>query len=197
MKKLLSLFCLFALLTAFTCEDEPLDDGIDTGSNNGDTNVALIGSWDLTDFDVTLVTSTDIDGQSISSDIDIQSTEENYVLTFTESNFTTNGSYTYDSNVVVNGVTMSSEPYTLENVSGSGTYSTSGNVMTIDGSFFEFEFEGMDETSLQGEQTTTFSISADGQTLTFSQNETITQTEPTTGAVITNTTSGGSVWTKQ
>ncbi|WP_299098211.1 hypothetical protein [uncultured Winogradskyella sp.] len=195
MKKLLSLFCLFTLLTAFTCEDEPIDDGIDSGPNN--TNVALIGTWDLTDFSVTLETSTDFNGQSFTSDIDIQSTEENYELTFTESNFTTSGNYTYDTSIVVNGEIAQSEPYTLENVSGSGTYTTSGNVMTVDGSFFEFEFEGMDDSALQGEQTGTFDISADGQTLTFSQDETVSQTEPTTGTVTSSTTVSTSVWTKQ
>ncbi|NRD22224.1 hypothetical protein HNV10_03160 [Winogradskyella litoriviva] len=195
MKKLLSLFCLFTLLTAFTCENEPLDDGIESGSN--DTNVALIGSWELVDFDVTLQTSTEFMGETFSSDIDIQSTEENYVLTFTESNFTTAGDYTYDTNVAVNGATVTSEPYTLDNVSGSGTYSTSGNEMTIYGSFFEFEFEGMDENLFQDEQTTSFSISADGQTLTFTQEETVSQTDPITGIISSSTTSGGSTWTKQ
>ncbi|NRD18586.1 hypothetical protein HNV08_00890 [Winogradskyella eckloniae] len=197
MKKLLSLFCLFTLLTAFTCEDEPLDDGINSGSNNGDTNVALIGSWDLTDFNVTLQTSTEFNGLGISSDIEIQSIEENYVLTFTESSFTTNGSYTYDTDIIVNDEPAVSESYTLENVSGSGIYSTSGNVMTVDGSFFEFEFEGMEDSVLEGEQTGTFAISADGQTLTFSQDETVSQTDPTTGTVTTSATSSTSVWTKQ
>ncbi|MUU79121.1 hypothetical protein [Winogradskyella endarachnes] len=197
MKKILALFCLFTLLTAFTCEDEPLDDGIDSGSNTSDTNVALIGSWDLTDFSVILETSTEFNGESFTSNIDIQSTEEDYVLTFTESSFTTNGSYSYDTNIVFNGETTQSEPYTLENVSGSGTYYTSGNLMTVDGSFYEFEYEGMDQSILDEEQTGTFEISEDGQTLTFYQEETISQTDPVTGTVTSSATNSTSVWTKQ
>lgn len=195
MKKIVSLFCLFTLLTAFTCENEPLDNGIDlTDSSN---NNALVGTWDLTDFDVTLGSTTSFSGESFITDIDIESTEENYVLNLTPSNFTTNGSYSYDTNIVVNGETFSSEPYTLENVSGSGSYSINGNEMTIDGSFFEFEFEGAEETSLSGEQTVTFSVSADGQTLTFTQDETTSQTDPTTGTVTTSTTNSTSIWIKQ
>ncbi|WP_178991426.1 hypothetical protein [Winogradskyella schleiferi] len=195
MKKIVSLFCLFTLLTAFTCENEPLDNGIDlTDSSN---NNALVGTWDLTDFDVTLGSTTSFSGESFITDIDIESTEENYVLNLTPSNFTTNGSYSYDTNIVVNGETFSSEPYTLENVSGSGSYSVNGNEMTIDGSFFEFEFEGAEETSLSGEQTVTFSVSADGQTLTFTQDETTSQTDPTTGTVTTSTTNSTSIWAKQ
>ncbi|WP_179009426.1 hypothetical protein [Winogradskyella forsetii] len=196
MKKFLSLFCLFAMLTAFTCENEPLDDGINT-TNPGNTNSALIGTWSLTDFDVTLGSTTSFNGESFISDIEIQSTTENYVLNLTSSNFTTNGSYSYDTNIVVNGETFSSEPYTLENVSGSGSYFTNGNEMTIDGSFFEFEFEGSEETSLGGEQTVTFSISPDGQILTFTQDETTSQTDPTTGTVTTSTTNSISKWEKQ
>jgi len=195
MKKIVSLFCLFTLLTAFTCENEPLDNGIDLTDSS--YNNALVGTWDLTDFDVTLGSTTSFSGESFITDIDIESTEENYVLNLTPSNFTTNGSYSYDTNIVVNGETFSSEPYTLENVSGSGSYSVNGNEMTIDGSFFEFEFEGAEETSLSGEQTVTFSVSADGQTLTFTQDETTSQTDPTTGTVTTSTTNSTSIWAKQ
>lgn len=196
MKKLLSLFCLFSLLTAFTCENEALDDGIESDTNNN-SNIALIGTWSLEDFNVTLNTTTSFGGEEISSDIAIVSTEENYIVEFTQNAYTTNGNYTYDTNIIFNGEAMSADSYTLDNVSGGGTYSTNGNVMTINGSFFEFEFEGMDDSALQGEQTIDYQISADGQTLTFTQNETVTQNDSTTGTAVTNTTNSTSIWSRQ
>ncbi|MDN3491558.1 hypothetical protein [Winogradskyella bathintestinalis] len=197
MKKIVSLFCLFTMLTAFTCENEPLDDGIDSETDTGVNNVDIIGTWDLTDFDVTLTSSTEFNGQNLTSEIAIQSTEENYVLNLTPNNFTTNGSYAYDTNIIVNGETFSSEPYMLENVNGSGTYSINGNEMTIDGEFFEFEYEGSEEDTLNGEQTVMFTISADGQTLTFSQDETTSETDTISGIVTSNTTNSTSIWTRQ
>jgi len=195
MKKLLAFFCMFTLLTAFTCENEPLDENIDTTFEN--TNNSLIGVWNLVEFNSSVSTSTDFNGQVIASEIDLESTTVDYSVAFTESTFSTNGNYSYIVDIMSNGVGIDGEPYTLDNVSGSGNYVTNGNEMTIDGSFFEFEFEGnMDTSALEGVQTVTYQISADGQTLTFIQNETITQNDATTGAVININNNSTSVWSK-
>ncbi|MFC0603471.1 hypothetical protein [Winogradskyella pulchriflava] len=195
MKKFLGLLSLFALLTAFTCENEPLDTDLSNASTT--TNLDLVGAWDLQEFSVTLNSSTSFEGQTFSSDIDIASTEVDYVVEFTQSSFVTNGSYSYSTNVVFDGETISSEPQSLENVTGNGTYSTSGDEMTVDGSFFEFEFDGMDNSVLQGEQTANFEISNDGQTLTFTQIETVTETDGMTGTEIVNSVNSISVWSRQ
>lgn len=198
MKKLLAAFCLFSLLTAFTCENEPLDfdvESSDTGGN-GQTDASLLGDWQLVEFDVELNTATDFMGQSISSDVEIFSTTVDYTVNFTETNFTTNGSYSYEAEITANGINVPQDPYTLTDVSGNGTYTTQGNEITIDGSFFEFSFDGMDFDELTGPQTVMFEISNNGQTLTFTQNETITDTEPSTGATITTTQVSTSVWTR-
>lgn len=193
MKKLSALFCLFTLFFAFTCENEPLD--FDAESSQTDTD--LIGDWILEEFNVQVSTTTDFQGQVISSDIDVYSTTVDYTLNFTESNFTTNGSYSYVADIVANGMNVEGEPYTLEDVSGSGSYSVNGNEMTIDGSFFEFSFEGMDFAELSGEQTATFEISDNGQTLVFSQDETTTETDAATGLTTTSTQVSSSVWARQ
>ncbi|MCB0398508.1 MAG: hypothetical protein KDD26_02600 [Winogradskyella sp.] len=193
MKKLSVLLCLFTLFFAFTCENEPLD--FDAESSQTDTD--LIGDWILEEFNVQVSTTTDFQGQVISSDIDVYSTTVDYTLNFTESNFTTNGSYSYVADIVANGMNVEGEPYTLEDVSGSGSYSVNGNEMTIDGSFFEFSFEGMDFAELSGEQTATFEISDNGQTLVFSQDETTTETDAATGLTTTSTQVSSSVWTRQ
>lgn len=193
MNKLRSILCLLVLCTVFTCDNEPYDGDIILDSNN---NEELIGAWNLLEFDVTVNTSSIIDDETIVSDIDIVSTNAAYVLEFSESTFTTQGSYSYNAEIIFDLDLVSEETYTLTDVMGSGMYSTNGNEMTIDGSFFEFEFQGVNNTVLQGEQTTNFEISDDGETLTFTQNETTTETDNTTGTVITSSTNFTSVWTR-
>jgi hypothetical protein len=192
MKKLFPLLCLFTLLFAFTCEDEPLDFDAETST---DSDPELLGEWNLVSFDASVSTTTNFQGQQISSDVDINSTTVNYTIDFTESNFNTSGSYSYIADITANGINIPAEPYTLTDVNGSGSYSVNGNEMTIDGSFFEFSFQGMDFEELQGEQTANFQITDNGQTLTFSQNETTTDTDPT-GATVTSTQVSTSVWTR-
>ncbi len=192
MKKLLALLCLSTLFFAFTCENEPLDFDPETGG----TDAALLGEWNLSGFEVSLNTSTDFQGVEITSDLEVYSTTEDYTLNFAANSYTTNGSYSYIAEITANGIVIPAEPYTLDNVSGSGNYSVNGNEITVDGSFFEFTFEGMDFSELDGEQTATFEISDNGQTLTFSQNETTTETDATTGAVVTSTQVSTSVWTR-
>lgn len=192
MKKLSALLCLFTLFFAFTCENEPLDFDAETG----ETDVELLGEWNLSEFTAEVSTSTEFQGQQISSDVEVYSTTVDYTLNFTESNFNTNGSYSYIASVTVNGTEVPQEPYTLTDVSGSGGYSVNGNEMTTDGAFFEFTFEGMDFSELDEGQTATFQISDNGQTLTFSQSDTTTQTDPATGAVVTSSQVSSSVWTR-
>ena len=195
MKKFFTLLSILTLVIATSCENEPLDDGVNSGNNN--SNDGILGTWSLEDFSVSLSSSTDFNGQLIESDVEVQSTATNYTVEFTETSFFTNGNYTYDANVVVDGNVVSNDSYTLENVSGNGSYSTSGNEMTIDGSFFEFDFQGMDSSVLEGEQTVTFEITNNAQTLTFTQNETTTETDPATGMTVTSTTTSTSVWSRE
>ena len=193
--KYLALFCLFSLLTAFTCENEPLDDIDDTGSTTT-VETDLVGTWNLVEFDAILNTATTFEGLSFTSDIAIVSTDVDYVLVFTESAFTTNGSYSYNTDIEVDGASLGSDSYTINDVSGSGTYTTNGNEMTVDGAFYEFDVDGMDTSALGDAQTGEFELSSDGQTLTFAQSETITETDDLTGFVITTITTSSSVWTR-
>ncbi len=210
MKKFFALVCVFSLLTAFTCENEPLDDSLDASSNNdtggGDNNgggntggnaADLVGTWILDEFSAEASSDVDFGGQLISSDVDVYSTTVDYTVVFTDSDFTTNGSYSYVADVTANGMNFGSDEYTLDNVNGSGGYTVDGNEISTDGAFFEFTFEGMDDSLLDGPQTANFSFSNNGQTLTFSQNQTTTETDEFTGATVTSTTVSSSVWTKQ
>ncbi|MDY2586207.1 hypothetical protein [Winogradskyella aquimaris] len=193
MKKLTILLCLFTLFFAFTCENEPLD----FDSESTQTETELLGDWDLVEFDVSVSSTTNFQGQEFTSDVQILSIDENYTLSFTAGNYSTSGGYTLTADVITNGVEVSGEPYSIENITGSGSYSVNGNEMIVDGSFFEFTFDGIDLSQFQGEQTTDFQVSVDGQTLTFFQNETTNETDATTGITTTNVIVSSSVWTRQ
>lgn len=195
MKRVVALFGLFTLLTAFTCENEPLDEDIII-DNGGEVNIDILGEWNLVEFDVETSTTANLNGTEVSSDVQIFSTSADYTVNFTESTFTTNGGYSYSSLVIVNGTEIPNDPVTLTNVSGNGTYGVNGNEMTVNGQFFEFSLDGVDSSVFGEEQTLQFQISADGETLTFLQNETQIANDPTTGAETTSVIEGFSVWTR-
>ena len=178
-KSLLPFLSLFILLTAFTCENESLDydqEAINSlNNNNSNTNNAnLIGTWDLISFDVDMVSSINLPTGITITDIIVSSTSTDYQVTFTNSEFTTTGSYSYDTFIESVGISQQ-DNLTVSNVSGSGTYTTDGNQITTEGAFFDLTFEGADMSAFEDNQTSNYSISADGQTLTFSQNQTTLQ----------------------
>ena len=180
-KSLLPFLSLFILLSAFTCENEPLDydqESIDSinNSNNSSNNADLVGTWDLVSFDVDMTSSFDPGTGMMITDLIVESTEVDYQVTFTATNFNTEGWYSYNTQIETAGMIIN-DSYTMEDVTGSGTYTTDGNQMTTQGSFFEFTFEGMDDSLFDDEQTGTYEISADGQTLTFTQDETTVNTD--------------------
>lgn len=203
MKKLSFLFCLFVLLTAFTCENESLDeelvnqqfdnnDDIDD-TDDGEVNTSLLGDWELVEFGADISTESEVSGMVFNSEFVSEATDSNYILTFEESTYTVSGDYELTTTSTFNGETSTyTDSYT--NVNGSGTYSTNGNMMTVDGSFVEFEFEGMPQDVAQGEQTGEFELSDDGQTLTFFQD--IVQVENQPGVTVTVHTVSSSVWQK-
>lgn len=192
MKKIaLSFLLLFVSITLFTCENEPLDgfdlNGVNPSSNN------LLGTWTLANFDYSVNSSTVIGGITIASNTEIISENPNYDLTFLPSTFSTNGSYGYIVDITVNGQN-NTQTLAVDNVAGVGNYTTNGSEITSDASFVSYMFQGMDLSDLQGEQTAPYTISTDGQTLTFIQNltETNTDNDVTTTSIIVSS----SVWTK-
>lgn len=191
--KLASVFILSILFSTFySCDNEPLDSGLIQDVNNPFTN-NLVGTWTLVDFNTTVTSTSVFGGMTIESSSIVNGNNPDYDLTFTASTFSSTGGYGYSVTTTVNGQTISQD-LSLENVSGLGNYTTNGSEMTTDGSFFTLEFQGMDLSELQGEQTVPYTISADGQTLTFNQDS--TETNNSNGAVITSVITGTSVWSK-
>lgn len=199
MKKIGLLLSCFILLTAFTCENEPLDSDFDNtdnnnNNNNGNTEFSLVGDWTAISFEADVNTSMAVAGiDNVIESSNIGSNMD-YNLTFTETTYTVNGTYDITSTTVVNGVSNGATTSSYDNVSGDGNYTANNGIMTFDGSFFEFEIDGVDNTATQGEQTANYSFSDDGNTLTISQNQTITQN--TGGIDVTTITVGASVWTR-
>ena len=191
MKKITALLSFLILLTAFTCEDEPLDYALVLGASLSSSE--LIGEWQLLNFDIETTTVSDIAGMNMETNIIVESTDVDYNLVFSGSSFNTSGSYGYNSTVSVNDDASISDSYVLENISGSGTYSVSGNQITVNGQFFEFSLDGVDDSVLNDEeQTATFQFSDDGNILTFSQSS--SETNNTGGFEVNIISNSTSTW---
>ena len=189
MKKLSYLLSLFVLLTAFTCEDEPLDNTINPNANNSG---ALVGEWRALEFYGSSHIESEFMGISIEQDATFEGDNMDYVVTFDGSNFNSAGSYDIILTTTMDGQTIGPETQSMTNVTGSGTYTTSGNTITLNGSLYEFDMiDGMDMVSA-GPQTSTYILSADGQTLTLLQDDQQTINEGGINATVT--TEGSSVW---
>jgi hypothetical protein len=197
MKKISILFTLFVLLTAFTCENEALDEELVNQEfeniDNIDIDPSLIGSWILVDMNAEITAESSFEGFEFMSQFSVEINNSDYVLVFDEANYTVSGDYELIvASTFNNETTTTVDSYT--NVEGFGTYSTNGNIMTVDGSFIEFDFEGMPMEIDQGEQSVEYELSANGQTLTFNQDDVETTNEG--GAASTTTTLSTSVWQK-
>ncbi len=162
MTKLLKLFFSFSIvLLLVSCgkDDDPVAKG------------DLEGTWTAIAYSADIKTSS---GGSALSTIVATGTSFDYDLNLDGSMFTTSGSYSANQTVTTPDFTQSNAvDYT--NISGSGAYTVDGNIMTIEGSFFDFEAGGMGMTGVGEMQTATFVINGDGE-LILNQNETITDT---------------------
>ena len=194
MRKLVPILFLFICITITSCENEPIgtdifnEDETTNPTNPSDSTdptdptsppdgFSFVGEWELVEFDAdvnTLVTSTDLPIPPIESDIIISSRTVDYTIMFSETDFIGSGNYSYDVEGTAAGQPLPTEEYTLTDVTGFGDYTVNGNEITVDGQFFELTFEGaIDTAAFEEPQTFTFSVSNDGNTVTFSGNQTI------------------------
>lgn len=182
LNKISVVFLLLIGLLLASCEDEPLE-----GDFGEDPKPSLVGTWNLKSFNTTisnLLYSTTVTSRS----------SLDYNVTFTETNFTTAGSYDYTASISSEEIPGISNDYTSNGIGLNGRYSVADDVMLTDRAFFGFNLDGFDGTVLLEEQTYTYEISEDGNTLTINQNETKDIiNEDITSSV---TTVGTSVWIK-
>ncbi len=153
----------------------------------------LEDTWTAISVDIDLDMTTEVAGQTVISDVVITGENLAYDLTLDGGDFTTDGSYDMNVMATVSGVPQNSVD-NYSDVTGAGTYSTDGDVITINGSFYELEYNGIDLYASNDEQSANYTINSDDQ-LVISQNETSTST--TGGATTTVTISSTSVWERK
>lgn len=176
------IFAFSFLILLASCGKDPVAAGDLEGTWTAESVVADIES-----------TSNTVAGE-ITSTVTAEGSNLNYDLTLNGTEFTTSGGYDMTTEVDAGGIMIPSSTTMYSNISGSGTYSVSGDVMTIDGSFFEFDASGLTTMSSVGEQKATFEINADGK-LVFSQDEEITTTD--SGATVVSRVISTSVWVRK
>lgn len=164
------------------------------GACNSDEDLSTLeGTWTAVSFSANVMSTTNFNGSEFTSTIDVVGSEFDYDLTFTDAAFTTSGGYTIDLDVDSGGNPQSStDVYT--NVSGSGTYTATNSEMTVNGQFFNFEYNGMPVISASGPQTADYEINSNDE-LIFTQNETMTSTS--SGSTTTSVVFSTSKWVKQ
>ena len=164
------------------------------GDDDGPSTNDLLGTWVVVSFDGDIESTTTFDGTTTTSEVAILGSNLDYRVTFTETAWTTAGGYDVTNTTSVNGMPPATLTSSNTNVSGSGTYSINGNVMTIDGSFFEFETNGVPTAGTNGPEMADFEINSNGQ-LVLSQDKTIESNQ--SGVVSTTTIKTTSVWRKE
>lgn len=180
------------LITFFSCENEPLDPGF--LSQEGAANSSLVGTWNVVSFSADVISTTNVEGVETVIGNTVSGSNLDYSLVFAADTFETNGSYDVTIITVVDGNNAGTTTNSLSNVSGSGNYVTDGNIMRIDGSFFDLSMNGTNTSGQGGEQEVAYTISEDGQTLTFTQND--TQTELANGIEVISDIVSSSVWVR-
>ena len=184
MKKLNSLFLLSLAIFLMACggDDDPSANGID-------------GEWTAISFNADIEsTFSSPDIQPVVSTFSIVASNLNYDLDLNGDNYTTMGDYTITQSGSTDGVSIPEQTSEFTNVSGSGNYTINGDVISVSGSFFELELDGVMMADISGPAEANWSINGDGQ-LTFSQNQNITQDIP--GLTSTTSVVSTSVWERR
>ncbi len=181
--KLFLAFSLLAFLSSCGGDDEPTV-----------TDDSIIGTWKAVSFDAEIETTTDFFGTETTILSSIEGSNLDYEVTFDETTFMTNGSYDISYDVTFDGVEFPVPEQSVTDVSGDGTYSTDGNIITINGAFYELEANGVDYTALDEGQTAEFEINGNGE-LIITQDEEMETTQ--SGTTATVKVVSNSVWVRQ
>jgi len=110
----------------------------------------LVGTWDAQSFSADIESTTDAGLFSIGSTTSIVGEAIDYSLTLTETEFSTTGSYNLISTVDIDGFGSSSFTQEVTGVNASGTYSSTDDAITIEGSLYDFQIGGFDFSDLEG-----------------------------------------------
>ena len=123
---------LFASLFFYGCDSD--DDPGFEGS--------LIGDWRMTSIEYEGVTKTEVQSIPVETTFDVVGKNIDVVMTFTDSpnEFVSSGSYDVDLNFTIFGQTTT-QTTSIEDFESGGTWSRTGEKLTIDGSLFSISLE--------------------------------------------------------
>ncbi len=183
-------FFKFLFLSSLIISMNACSDDDDSSSSEMDE---IVGSWKAKSFEFDTKSTIDFAGIETSSETSGSGSNLDYTLVFEESTYSTSGGYDVDVTTSSNGEVLSMSTQSYSDVDGSGSYSTQDDLITIKGSFYEFEVDGVDLTSGSQEQTVTFKL--EGNQLTFIQDE--QKTETINGISTVTHTKSTSVWERQ
>ncbi|MFK7808589.1 MAG: hypothetical protein AB8F74_12365 [Saprospiraceae bacterium] len=179
--KLILAMALLVFLNACASDDD---------ASGGD----LEGTWKAVEFDADINNDTQFNGGSSIAVIEAEASDLDYQVTFDGGDWTTAGGYKMTTSGSVSGIAIDAQTSTYTNVSGSGTYSDNETTLTINGSFFEFDFNGAPAVSAGEAQTVDYEINSNDE-LIITQNETMTSTSG--GVTSTATIVSQSKWERQ
>ena len=159
----------------------------------GDPVNPLLGTWVATGMEATTLATTEGGGFSISVGSTSTLTESDYQIVVTDNTITASGSYSVELTVSIAGFPPTTTTLDFEDVNGTANYTVSGNVLNVDGSYFDLDAE---EASFdQGGATGEVTYSINGNQLTLTQDQTFTFTED--GATVTASITQTSTWERQ
>ena len=168
MRRVLYLLSIFTLLSAFTCEDEPLDQGIlDNVDPNNPDNLACVGQWELVSLNYEGTSTTTAAGTTTTSSYTGTSLNEDYILILEDDGtYTAQGSYDIELNTVVPNfppiVTTSSIT-----ANSSGTYTATATTITTSGALVDVALDGVPQSNEDVEGTSDYVVSNIGNTIVF------------------------------
>lgn len=155
--------CLFLSFLLIACgEDDPMMEE--------EVVLGLDGDWEAQSVEFDVVSTTSFLGLEVITTSTGTGKNIDYSLNLDNGNFTTSGAYDFELTTTSNALPdpfMETQNYT--DVSGSGTYTNTETELTVDGQFFDFEFNGMSLSSSTGPATASYTIV--DNVLTFSQDE--------------------------
>lgn len=139
-------------------------------------STSLIGTWTAVSLEADVESTSSFNGTNITTTSIATGSDFNYDLTFTETSFTSSGSYTVSSTVSINGGPSQTVTSDFSNVSGSGTYTSTEDELTLIGAFFSLESNGLPAQTSGQAQMASYEINGNGE-LVISQEETMTLTQ--------------------
>lgn len=168
MKPFKLLLAVFTLIFFNSCSEDDSTTPVDSES--------LLGTWTV----ISLNADSDVNTNLLQIPIQTSTTTVgeniNYDVTFTETEYTVMGGYDLITTGTINGISSDFDPVSITDISETGTYTLSGNNITIDGNLYEFEADGISLSETSEQQVAQIVFNSNGE-LVMTQNveETVSQ----------------------